>query len=124
MGASRGKSAEWGHAALADLIASTALLLMLLLRSWLHKPMCAFGLASRCSPGMPRPAAAAYGFAEDASLDCVQHMRGEMGMDAADCGLTWSRCSRSFKCFIHTLRDVNPPLAQQVRPWQMHVLHG
>jgi hypothetical protein len=58
VGASRGKSTEWGHAALTDLVASTALLLMLLLRSWLHKPI--------------------------------------------------------FKCFIHTLRDVNPALAQQI----------
>ena len=47
-----------GHSALTDLVSSAALLLMLLLRSWLHKPI--------------------------------------------------------YKCFIHTLRDINPPLAHQV----------
>lgn len=39
-GASRQGTSDWGKVALHDLVASTALLLMLGLRSWLHKPMC------------------------------------------------------------------------------------
>ena len=40
-GASRQGASDWGTAALHDMVASTSLLLMLGLRKWLHKPMCA-----------------------------------------------------------------------------------
>lgn len=40
-GASRQGARDWGQVAVNDLVVSTALLLMLGLRAWLHKPMCA-----------------------------------------------------------------------------------
>lgn len=43
-GASRQGAGDWGKVALHDLVASTSLLLMLGLRSWLHKPMCGYTL--------------------------------------------------------------------------------
>ncbi len=40
VGASQQGAAAWGRVALNALVASTALLLMLLLRKRIHKPMC------------------------------------------------------------------------------------
>jgi hypothetical protein len=46
-GASRQGASDWGTAALHDMVASTSLL-MLGLRKWLHKPMCA---VAKCRNG-------------------------------------------------------------------------